>query len=254
MINIVIDKIKQLVIKENFNPSWLSIFINPLYFTRKGLFDGIKCNAKYMKGIMLDFGCGLKPYKHLFDVTEYIGLDIVESGHDHRDEDIDVFYDGKIIPFKDNYFDSIFSSQVFEHVSNLSEILDEIYRVMKPGAKLLVTVPFVWDEHEIPYDYQRCTSFGIRYKLESKGFKVIKIEKTTNYIETIFQMWNVYVSQFILPSNKYLRAILTTLVISPVTIIAIILSKILPESYKLYHDNIAVAEKQENNFYVKAQE
>ena len=63
---------------------------------------------------MLDFGCGSKPYKNLFKVKEYVGLDTEESGHNHRNEEIDVLYNGKQIPFVDNSFDSLFSSQVFK--------------------------------------------------------------------------------------------------------------------------------------------
>jgi len=54
----------------------------------------------FLSGKLLDFGCGRKPYKHLFSFDEYIGLDIVESGHNHEDEEIDVYYDGTKIPFE----------------------------------------------------------------------------------------------------------------------------------------------------------
>jgi len=56
-----------------------------------------------MNGIMLDFGCGSKPYKELFSVDKYIGLDIEKSGHNHKEEPIDFYYDGKTIPFKNEY-------------------------------------------------------------------------------------------------------------------------------------------------------
>jgi SAM-dependent methyltransferase len=238
-------KLKEFYKKEKFHPSFVSIFINPSYIIRKGLFRGVSSNAKYMKGIMLDFGCGCKPYKNLLNVQEYIGLDIKESGHDHTKERINVFYDGKKIPFGDNHFDAVFSSEVFEHIFNLDEILNELHRVMKPGANILITVPFVWDEHEIPYDFARYTSYGIKYLLESKGFQIIKIEKTTNYMETIFQMWNTYISQYVLPSTPCLKIILNPLFIAPTTMLGILLSKILPDNRNLYHNNIVVAKKLE---------
>ncbi len=233
-------KFKELYKKESFNPSILSVFINPFFFTRKGLYKGIKSNTKYMNGTMLDFGCGSKPYKNLFKVKEYVGLDTEESGHNHRNEEIDVLYNGKQIPFVDNCFDSLFSSQVFEHVSCLSETLDEIHRVMKPGANLLITLPFVWDEHEIPYDYIRYTSFGVRHLLEAKGFSIICTEKTTNYVETVCQMWNAYVFQFLLPSNQYIKLLLTPLLIAPMTVLGMFLSKVLPNNKNFYCDNIVV--------------
>jgi len=38
--------------------------------------------------------------------------------------------------FKDNYFDAMVSSAVFEHVHNLDVALDEMYRILKPGGVL----------------------------------------------------------------------------------------------------------------------
>ena len=125
-------------IKYEFNPN---IFYSG-YLLRKKLLIAVNRYAHYMGGVMMDFGCGSKPYKSLFDVKEYIGVDFNGEGHSHENEQIDVFYDGKKLPFPDNYFDSVFSTEVFEHVFNLEEIIPEIKRVMKPGAKILVTCPF----------------------------------------------------------------------------------------------------------------
>ena len=130
---------------------FIGFFINPFFIIRRGLYKGIRENAPFLSGKLLDFGCGKKPYKDLFNVDEYIGLDIEVSGHSHKNEVIDVYYNGKEIPFEKNHFDSIFSSEVFEHVFNIDKVLKEINRVCKPNGHLLITVPFVWDEHEIPY-------------------------------------------------------------------------------------------------------
>ena len=74
---------------------------------------------------MMDFGCGSKPYKSLFNVNEYVGVDYHGQGHSHVNEQIDVFYDGVLLPFPDNYFDSVFSTEVFEHVFNLENLNPE---------------------------------------------------------------------------------------------------------------------------------
>lgn len=234
---------KNIYSRVRFRPTLLSVFIHPLYFIRKGIYKGVKSNAKYMNGILLDFGCGSKPYKQLLSVQEYVGLDIEKSGHEHSDEVIECFYDGHSIPFKDNYFDSGFSSEVLEHIFNIDEILDELYRVLKPGANLLITLPFVWEEHEIPFDYCRYTSFGIKYLVEKHGFKIINQTQTTSYIETIFQLWTNYMSKYLLPKNKLIKAILMVSLISPFTITGIILSMLLPNKNTLYLNNVIVAKK-----------
>ena len=243
MLSAQLEKIELLIKKSRFTPTLFNIFINPFYFTKKGLYKGIKMHTDSIKGVMLDFGCGNKPYKNLFKVDKYIGLDIEKSGHDHKNEKIDFYYDGKKIPFQDNYFDSIFSSEVFEHIPNINEILNELNRVLKKDGRILITVPFVWYEHECPYDYLRYTSFGIKHLLESKGFRTISIKKTTNYIETIFQIINSYIYIILFPQNKFIKIILSAIIITPITSLGILLSKILPNNPSFFLNNIILAEK-----------
>src|SRR5690606_27634730 len=196
-----------------------------------------------MRGKLLDFGCGSKPYQALFSVSEYVGTDIEVSGHDHRHEAIDVYYDGRTLPFTDESFDSIFSSEVFEHVFNLSQILDELHRVLRPGGHMLLTVPFVWDEHEIPYDFARYTSFGLKHILREKGFTVVKERKSTNYVSTVCQMWAAYIYQHIFPRHKVIRIALTPLFITPIIVSGLLLSVLLPKNMNFFHNNIMVVQK-----------
>ncbi len=239
----MINTLRSIYQQEMFAPGFLGIFINPFFFIRRALFRGVIARKGCLKGRLLDFGCGRKPYKPFFEVSEYIGLDTEESGHSHKNESIDVFYDGRKIPFAEDHFDSVFSSEVFEHVFNLDEVLIEIRRVLKPGGHLLVTVPFVWDEHEVPYDFGRYTSFGIAHVLKKAGFELVSSDKTTTYVETIFQMWNAYVSQVVLPRNKVLKALLTPVFIAPVTLLGIVASAVLPRSQGFFHNNVVVARK-----------
>jgi len=239
----MMQRLRRFYLKEMFIPSFLGIFINPMYFLRNGIKKGVLLNSKYLNGRLLDFGCGNKPYMELIDVQEYIGLEIENDNSSQTDKNIEAYYDGKTIPFADNYFDSILSSEVFEHIFNLEQILMELKRVLKPGGHILITVPFVWEEHSIPYDFARYTSFGIKDLLERSGFSVVTAEKTTNYVETVFQMWGVYIYQSVFPKNKFIKAILTPFFISPITITGIILSWMLPKNKNFYHNSIIVARK-----------
>jgi len=239
----MIRELHNLYRKEEFNPGVVGIFTNPFYFVRKGLYDGIRKESVALEGILLDFGCGRKPYKELFPVSQYVGVDHMGEGHDHTDEPIDVYYDGTTLPFSEQTFDSVFSSEVLEHLFNLDEILDEINRVLKPKGRLLITVPFVWDEHEIPHDFARYTSFGLIHLLTEHGFKVISLEKTTTYVEAVVQMWNAYVAQTILPRNRFLKVALTPILISPITLIGMLLSRILPANKDFYCNSVLLAER-----------
>lgn len=197
-----------------------------------------------MEGKLLDFGCGRKPYKNLFcNVTEYIGVDIKQTGHDHSFSEIDIFYDGKHLPFEDETFDAIFSSEVFEHLFNLEEILDELKRVLKKNGKILITTPFLWGEHEKPYDYARYTSFAIKHILERKGFQILAFEKTGKASEAILQLWIAYISDFF-PKNRYLRTLLTPIFIFPIHLVGGFFTLFLPQNRNIYFNNVLLAQKQ----------
>lgn len=50
-------------------------------------------------------------------------------------------YDGMHIPFPDNYFDVVFSSNVLEHIPHIEKFQSEIHRVLKPTGKAIHILP-----------------------------------------------------------------------------------------------------------------
>jgi hypothetical protein len=53
---------------------------------------------------------------------------------------------------------------------------------------MLVTCPFVWSEHEVPYDYARYTRFALEDIFKRNGFRVIHFEKQGNFIQAVTQL------------------------------------------------------------------
>lgn len=225
---------------------FVGIFTNPFFLVRKNLYIQVKELAKELSGNVLDFGCGCKPYQKYFShCSSYIGCDIEISGHGHENENIDVFYDGRKLPFENDHFDGVFSTEVFEHIFNLEEIVIEINRIMKKDGILLITVPFVWNEHEVPYDCARYTSFGIKTLLERNGFVVIEQRKSTHYVEMVFQMAIEYIRARIdgRKLNYYIGFMLRMLLIAPLTVCGLVLGKALPCDYGWYGDNVVLCKK-----------
>ncbi len=180
-----------------FNDSLLGFFINSSYIARASLYRLLYARRDRFHNLkVLDVGCGSKPYNQLFRNTlSYIGLDTHKSGHDHSQENIDVFYDGSTFPFSPQSFYAVVSFQVFEHVEDEKRFLKEINKVLSPNGLLLMTLPFSWPEHEEPYDFRRMTSFGMRKMIEENGFEVLELIKTTNYLQTVLQLINTYLAQ-----------------------------------------------------------
>lgn len=83
--------------------------------------------------VILNLGCG----NHKSD--DEIGVDII------RTEKTDIVCDigGGNLPFADNSVDIIRSRHSFEHVDDVVSLMSEVYRLLKPGGILEVTVPHV---------------------------------------------------------------------------------------------------------------
>lgn len=208
------------------------------------MYKTIKDYASKLNGRVLDFGCGSKPYKDLFiNATEYFGVDVENPGHDHTKEDIDLYYNGNNLPLPDESFDSVFCSEVLEHVPDLRESISEIKRVLKPNGCLLITVPFFWMEHEKPHDYRRFTRDGIVEFLKSVDFEVIESKKMAHFTTALFQMWSMYIYSFYDQKNKYFRMLLTAIFIAPVNIVGSFLSVLMPKRDGLYLGSIVLCRK-----------
>ncbi|RYZ31384.1 MAG: class I SAM-dependent methyltransferase [Sphingobacteriales bacterium] len=217
-----------------------------LYLIRNRLLEALRRHAPRFSGRLLDFGCGIKPYESLFNVSEYIGVDYAGEGETYTKERADFLYDGKTLPFPDNHFDGIFTTEVVEHIFNLEAIVPELHRVLRAGGELLLTCPFAMPEHEVPSDYARYTSFAIQDLFVRNGFTVLHYEKTGNFVEAIYQLWLIWLDQGLLHRVRkvpVLRTILRTIVYCSININAIIWSKLFPRNKNLYLNNVILLQK-----------
>lgn len=220
----------------------LVLFINPFYFARKELFISIKKYASCIKGKILDVGCGKKPYKILFADGGYIGIEI-DTKENRNIKKADYYYDGEIMPFPDASFDGLLCNQVFEHVFTPGKFISELNRVLKTGGKLIISVPFIWDEQEQPRDFAQYSYYGLRYLLEGNGFEILSHDKTGADLSTIFQLINAYIYKILQTKYISINLLFTFVLIAPVNIFGLIISKLLTKNPDLYLDNVVLAIK-----------
>jgi len=239
---VIKEKLISLYFRDMHAPTWISLFINPFYFIRKGLYTHIKDIAPNITGRTLDIGCGSKPYKSLYKSSEYVGLEF-DTPENRRIKNADYFYDGNTFPFNEDDFDSIVASEVFEHVFNPDNFLDEIHRILKKDGKLFMTMPFVWDEHEQPFDYARYSSYGIKAILEKHGFEILEQRKSVDDIRVIFQLMNLYILNKLRTNSGVLNQLMILVLIAPLNIFGSLINLILPSNSELYLSNIILARK-----------
>lgn len=58
-----------------FHPGFRGLFLNPVYFARRGLRERLKRLAAEIRGTVLDVGCGSQPDRELFADEPYVGLE-----------------------------------------------------------------------------------------------------------------------------------------------------------------------------------
>ena len=89
-------------------------------------------------------------------------------------ENVDVVGDAHALPYADNSVDAVHSEAVFEHLVDPTKAARELFRVMKPGARAFVAMPFLQQYHGYPHHYQNYTLQGHQLLFSRVGFAVLE--------------------------------------------------------------------------------
>lgn len=138
------------------------------------LTDAVAIVASGLDGKVLDVGAGARPFESLLtSASRYVAVDRPRSFDAVNPT---AYADAAALPFLSGAFDGALLTEVLEHVSDDRQVLVELRRVLRLGGQAVVSVPFVHELHEVPHDYRRYTSLGIRSALESAGFEVVRVD------------------------------------------------------------------------------
>jgi len=141
---------------------------------------------RFAKNKLLDLGCGNKPYKEWYaPLTSFsTGCDATQSSENV----VDTVCLASDLPYQNESFDTVFSTQVLEHVFEQQQMINEAARVLKQNGHLILSVPFTWELHEEPYDFFRLTKHGLKEMFERSGLEVEYIKSNGGKWATMFQM------------------------------------------------------------------
>jgi SAM-dependent methyltransferase len=92
---------------------------------------------------VLDYGCGTGRFLSLLD--DAAGVEIASEAVERAlatGADVRLLEPDGTIPFGHGEFDLVWCSEVLEHIPDVGFALGEIRRVLKPGGRLLLTVPY----------------------------------------------------------------------------------------------------------------
>jgi SAM-dependent methyltransferase len=127
----------------------------------------------------LDLGCGRGEFLHGFARKGFdvVGFDRSRPSEPRFHEPVVVGdYERGGLPFADGEFSVLFNKSVFEHVRDITPLLNECHRVLAPGGRLVSLVPdwtAQWRHFFDDWTHVRpFTLTGLRECVQSHGFQI----------------------------------------------------------------------------------
>ena len=150
----------------------------------------------------LEVGAYGKPsYSRFF--TNKVGLDVREG------PGVDVVGSVYELPFEDESFETVLCMVVMEHLEYPPKAIAEMHRVLKPGGRILVSVPFLFPIHDSPGDYWRFTKYGLQILFKDWDIETLQAETTMNETFAVLLQRVGYQSQFY--ANSFMKVLVFSL-------------------------------------------
>lgn len=223
---------------------------HPGYWVRVRLDRAVESHAAQAHGVLLDVGCGAKPYEKTFTpyVDKYLGLEYSpESGY--RGNKADLCGDAGLLPLADESVDTILCTEVMEHVPNPEKTIEEFARVLRPGGIVITTAPFVYPIHD-EYDFFRYSPQGLATIMKRHGLTIEEIKPLSGTAVTLAVMFNLYWydvgfiwTKWLYPLGLILRPLLWLLCFV-VNLLGGLFEMVLPSSH-LSFNHLTIAKKNE---------
>lgn len=184
----------------------------------------------HVHGRVLDLGAGMAKYKEVIkkNAIDYIACDV------KKNENIDTVCDVTNLNFPPESFNTVISTQVFEHIDNPFTVAKEIKKVLKIGGNAIITAPFMFPYHADPKDNFRFSREGLEEIFRSLGFEIIDSGIYGGFFMVISEM--IHFSWFNPYKNKSGR------LFSTIEKIAKFFDKLIPSKI-IYANSFVIAKK-----------
>ena len=124
----------------------------------------LKMNIK--PGLVLDIGAGPGEFHPFLNFLRIISIDFTNYPTTNIITNLNFN-----LPFESGIVDSILMTNILEHLFD-ARVIKECHRLLKKGSYLYITIPFLLDVHQIPYDYHRYTYLYLKDILIAEEFEI----------------------------------------------------------------------------------
>lgn len=164
-------------------------FVEEAPYERRTILDFVRKAASSLPAgtRIADVGAGDSPYRELFEHCDYLAVDWDQSVHSGASR-VDVVSAADHIALPAKSVDAALLTQVLEHVPDPQAVLQDVHRILRVDGRVYLTVPLIWELHELPHDYYRYTPASLRLLLENTGFADIEVNPRNDCFATIAQL------------------------------------------------------------------
>lgn len=156
--------------------------------SRQGLYEFLEPQFSKIKAgeNVLTIGSGGNINELLEEYGKKNGFQITSFDID-EERNPDIVGDLHTYDFGENMFDTVVLSEVLEHLHSPHLGIQNIYKFLKPGGRLILTTPFIFPIHDRPYDYYRFTKYGLQHLLSD--FQDVEVKERNSALESIDVLW-----------------------------------------------------------------
>lgn len=166
----------------------INFIFNPAYSLNMKIRRNVAKNLSRKKRT-LDFGCGTCIHADCVEPQYYIGVDVEDRRGPESSEVKHIVYSGNnLSSLKLGKVEQILCLEVLEHISKYEKALSELTNTLVPGGIMVISVPFIWPEHETPNDFNRFTIYGLSELLLKHNCEILECKKIGFATLTLFTL------------------------------------------------------------------